>query len=91
MYRLKKFKNGTLWKKEQTRKTEQMEKWVKEWEAAGFDVEVEQVAESPATGPHPTAMYTGDPGARSSIQAEARWGEDNELDEMFWNDDEEMY
>jgi len=39
------------------------------------------------TGSHPTAMYTGDPGARASIQAEKHWDEDNDLDEQFWNRD----
>ena len=40
-------------------------------EAKGCSVEItEVVASPPSSGSHPTAMYSGDPGVRSSIRAE---------------------
>jgi len=36
---------------------------------------------------HPEAMDAGDNQARASILEESDWGEDNELDEQFWNRD----
>jgi hypothetical protein len=66
-----------------------------EMKAAGMDVsidgEMNSVRGPKAGGRHPEAMNAGDNLARRSIQEEAHWGEDNELDEMFWNDDEESY
>ena len=49
-------------------------------------VEVEPITNDLPKSSYPVAMGTGDPAARSSIQVETTWGEDNELDRMFWDD-----